>query len=381
MIANQSRLFEEKHLPGEEITKNLPAALALYAVEGVGSARYRVLLQALGSPSEVFAAGERTLKSIPGVDALTAASICAARQNNSGDEILQKLQDSGAAVVSIWDSNYPARLKEIHNPPALLFVRGELPREDEICISIVGTRTPSAYGIAQAHRIAEDLASRGIGIISGMARGIDTSAHEGCLQAQGRTYAVFGCGIDLIYPAENKSIAKKIEQSGGLISEFLPDTRPDPGLFPRRNRIISGMSVGVVVVQGSESSGALITAKCALEQNREVFALPGSVEDRRSGGPHALIRQGAVLAASAEDILSEIGIGGSGAAKPEMKVKLPSLNPSEEELVKKLSSDPIHIDQLVREMDRPVPSVLADLLGLEMKGWVVQLPGKMFVLK
>lgn len=381
MIISQSKLFEEKHLPGEEIAKNLPAALALYAVEGVGSARFRALLQALRSPSEVFAAGERALKRVPGIDALTAAAICSARHNDNGDRLLQKFHECNASVVSIWDPDYPFRLKEIHNPPALLFVRGELPRVDEACISVVGTRTPSAYGIAQAHRIAEDLASRGIGIVSGMARGIDTSAHEGCLQAQGRTYAVFGCGIDLIYPAENNSIAKKIEQSGGLISEFLPGTRPDPGLFPRRNRIISGMAVGVVIVQGSESSGALITAKCALEQNREVFALPGSVEDRRSGGPHALIRQGATLVASAEDILSEIGIAGIGMGKPEVKVELPRLNPSEEELVKKLSSDPIHIDQLVREMDRPVPAVLADLLGLEMKGWVVQLPGKLFALR
>jgi DNA processing protein len=381
MSAAQSTLFEEKHSPGEGIANDLAAALALYAVEGVGSARFRSLLQAMGSPAEVFGSSERVLTHIPGVDETTAASICASRGSENGEELFAKIQECGAMVVTIWDEDYPYRLKEIHNPPALLFVRGTLPHADEPCLAIVGTRTPSAYGITQGHRIAEELASHGIGIVSGMARGIDTSAHEGCLQAPGRTYAIFGCGIDLIYPRENKSIAEKIEQSGGLISEFLPGTKPDPGFFPRRNRIISGLSLGVLVVQGTEKSGALITAKCALDQNRDVYALPGSVEDQRSGGPHSLIRQGAVLVNCADDILSETGLRLDGATLAKRADELPSLNPSEQELITRLSSDPIHIDQLVRETGYQVPTVLADLLGLEMKGWVVQLPGKMFALK
>jgi DNA processing protein len=248
-------------------------------------------------------------------------------------------------------------------------------------VAVVGTRDPSLYGVRQGHRIAEDLARQGIGIISGMARGVDSAAHEGCLQAKGRTYAVFGCGIDVIYPSENKTLAEKIEASGGLISEFLPGTRPDPGLFPRRNRVISGLSVGVLVVQGTEKSGALITARSALEQNREVFALPGNVEEARSRGAHHLIRQGAALITSAEDILAEIGVQLRSRTSLERAESLPALNPSEEAVVKKLSADPIHIDNLVRELERPVPSVLADLLSLEMKGWVVQLPGKLFALK
>jgi DNA processing protein len=373
----QSLFPEPRRDPGKVVHEDPAATLSLFNAPGVGSARFRALLGAFGSPSEALKAGERALKNVPGVDAVTAASIHTAGQNGEGAKLVDLLEKCGGQIVCIWDEDYPRRLKEIHDPPALLFVRGELPRTDEPCVAIVGTRNPSMYGIKQAHVIASDLASAGIVVASGMARGVDSSAHEGALQAKGRTYAVFGCGIDVIYPSENKSLAEKIIASGALISEFLPGTPPDPGLFPRRNRIISGMSLGVLVVQGSETSGAMITARCALEQNREVFALPGSVEDRRSRGPHQLLRDGAALVESAQDILKEFGAG-RGQGQP-AKIALPPLNPSEEAVVARLSSDPIHIDQLVRDLNLPVASVLADLLGLEMKGWVQQLPGKLFV--
>jgi DNA processing protein len=373
-------LFPEKRDPGKVVHEDPAATLTLFNATGVGSARFRALLGAFGSPAEALIASERSLKEVPGVDSVTAAAIRKAGENGEGLKLWDVLNQCDGRLISIWDDEYPKRLKEIHDPPALLFVRGELPHSEEACVAIVGTRNPSLYGIKQSHVIAADLATAGVAVASGMARGIDSSGHEGALQGKGRTYAVFGCGVDIIYPSENKSLAEKIIESGALISEFLPGTQPDPGLFPRRNRIISGLSLGVLVVQGAETSGALITARYALEQNRDVFALPGHVEDRRSQGPHRLIRQGAILVESAQDILRELGVGPGSEKKP-ANIPLPPLNPSESDVVGKLSSDPLHIDSLVRELNRPVASVLADLLGLEMKGWVEQLPGKLFILK
>ncbi|TKJ39724.1 DNA-protecting protein DprA [candidate division LCP-89 bacterium B3_LCP] len=381
MSRDQSSLFSHGVSPGKAIEEDLPGTLALWSVEGVGSARFRALLKAFGGPVDVFKATEKSICSVPGVDTNTAAAISQTSPDGTGEKLLEKLQSCGASVVSIWDERYPHRLKEIHDPPALLFVRGSLPDVAEKCIAIVGTRTPTAYGISQGHSIAEQLAARGVGVVSGMARGIDSSAHGGALQANGRTYAVFGCGIDRIYPTENKSLAEKIESNGALISEFLPGVKPDARFFPRRNRIISGLSEAVLVVQGGRDSGALITAKFALDQNRDVFALPGNVEDRRSVGPHMLIKEGAGLVTCADDILQEINLSAIGEAGKDVSTPLPKLNASEEAVAKYLSFDPIHIDQLTREMDIPVNSVLADLLGLEMKGWVVQLPGKMFAIK
>lgn len=381
MISDQGNIFPQNFSPDEAIKDDPLGALTLFNVSGVGSARFRALMRAFGSPAEVLKAKTAVLKNVPGVDSETAASISKASSDGSADKALQTLQGCGSQIVSIWDHAYPRPLKEIHDPPALLFVRGSLPDQDELCIGVVGTRSPNIYGVRQAHRIAEDLAQRGAGVVSGMARGVDTSAHEGALQAKGKTYAVFGCGIDIIYPPENVALAERISQSGALMSEFMPGTQPDGGLFPRRNRVISGLCRGVLVVQGSETSGALITARCALDQNRDVFALPGNVEDRHSRGPHSLIRQGAVLVESAEDILKSLGFGPAGQKSQEQKILLPKLSPEEEALVAHLSSDPVHIDHLVREMGQPVSAVLADLLGLEMKGWVVQLPGKLFARK
>ena len=381
MTPDQAVLFAEKRSPGQAIKTDPAGTLTLFNAAGVGSARFRALLVAFGAPAQVLNASERALKEVPGVDIVTAAAIREAARNGAGARLYEMLQECGARLISIWDEEYPRPLKEIHDPPALLFVRGDLPRSEEICFAIVGTRTPSIYGVKQAQVIAADLAAQGLAIVSGMARGIDAAAHEGALQARGRTFAVFGCGIDIIYPAENRSLAEKIAQSGGLISEFLPGMQPDPGLFPRRNRVISGLCRGVLVAQGSETSGALITARCALEQNRDVFALPGNVEDRRSRGPHQLIRDGAGLIESAQDILREISAEKSQAQGRPQGRALPALNPSEEALIAHLSADPIHIDDLVRELNRPVASVLADLLGLEMKDWVAQQPGKLFVLK
>ncbi len=381
MVPEQAALFVQKFDLGSSIQADPVAALTLFDVSGVGSARYRALLKAFGSPDAALKASDHALREIPGIDVVTASAIRQADQERFGEKLWRMLNAQQARLVSIWDLDYPTILQEIHDPPALLFVRGELPSAELPCLAIVGTRNPTLYGIKQAHQIASELAAAGFGVVSGLARGIDTAAHEGALQGKGKTYAIFGCGIDVIYPEENKSMALKIVESGGLISEFLPGTKPDGGLFPRRNRIISGLSRGVLVVQGSETSGAMITARCALEQNREVFALPGSVEDRRSRGPHELIRQGATLVESAQCLFRELGSKVSPESLKAHRPQLPALNPSEQVVLTKLSSVPIHIDTLVRELELPVSSVLADLLGLEMKGWVAQLPGKLFVLQ
>ncbi len=381
MSADQAVLFAERHSPGKAIKDDPVGALTLFHANGIGSARFRALLSAFGCPSEVLGASERALKEVPGIEAVTAAAIHAASQEAAGNELLNKLTTCAARMVSIWDESYPRQLKEIHDPPALLFFRGELPLRNEPCIAIVGTRTPSNYGMKQAHQIAAELAGAGAAIISGMARGIDTAAHDGALAGKGKTFAVFGCGIDIVYPSENQSLAERIAASGGLISEFLPGTQPDGGLFPRRNRIISGLCRAVLVIQGSVTSGAMITARCALEQNREVFALPGNVEDRRSRGPHQLLREGAILVESAADLVRELEMNKSAGDPQATKLSLPALNPSEEGLIARLGADPVHIDQLVRELNRSVASILADLLGLEMKGWVAQMPGKLFALK
>ena len=380
MSADQEALFVNRISPGRGIKEDPAAALTLFSALGVGSARFRALLNAFGSPAAALSASERALREIPGIESVTAAAILEAGRNSAGPKFLEMLEKCGARIVSIWDEEYPKLLREIHDPPALLFIRGGLPDSAHPCFAIVGTRNPSVYGVKQAHVIAADLAQQGWGIISGMARGIDTSAHEGALQGKGPTYAVFGCGIDVIYPSENRSIADKIATSGGLISEFLPGTEPEAGLFPRRNRIISGMSRGVLVIQGDETSGAMITARLALEHNREVFALPGNVEDRRSHGPHQLLREGATLVQSAQDILNVFGASARDGRTAQLPA-LPALNSSESGVVAQLSLEPIHIDDLVRMLNRPVASVLADLLGLEMKNWVTQMPGKLFILK
>jgi DNA processing protein len=381
MIREQNTLFYKNSSPAGEIEKDPLSTIALLGVAGVGSIFFRLLINAFGSPAVVLKANTNALESVPGIGSQTAQAIVNTEIDEFCEKTYQRLIDCGAQIVSIWSETYPHNLKEIHDPPALIFVRGELPAQDEMCIALVGTRAPNAYGLQQAHRIAEDLGSRGIATVSGMARGIDASAHDGSLQGNGRTFAVFGCGIDFIYPAENKSLAHKIESSGGLISEFVPGTQPDPGFFPRRNRIISGLSAGVLVVQGDEKSGALITAKLAIDQNREVFALPGGIDDRRSRGPHNLIRQGATLVTSADDILEGLGVGTKGENSPRIEKHRPALTPSEEIVAQRLTSEPVHIDKLVQELQQPVATVLTDLLGLELKGWVVQLPGKLFALK
>jgi len=375
----QNNLFISSS-PAKAIAEDPIKAIELYLVPGIGSSYFRSLVKSMGSPSEVLSASKKSLESVPGIGPQAAEAIVTSDNQKKASELWERLNQVNGRMTSIWDEDYPKNLKEIHDPPVLLFIRGSLPAPNETLIAIVGTRKPTMYGVRQATGLAEGLAQSGIGVVSGMARGIDTASHEGALQAKGRTYAIFGCGIDYIYPPENKSIAQKIEENGALISEFLPGTAPDPGLFPRRNRIISGLCAGVIVVQGGVKSGALITAKLALEQGREVFAVPGNIDEKESSGPHQLIRSGGILVNSAEDVIEELGMTSSGVSAVEVTPEsFPQLNPTELEVVQQLSREPVHIDALVQAVRRPVASILADLLNLEMKGWVAQMPGKLFL--
>ena len=298
----------------------------------------------------------------------------------------EALQKEGINLLCLDDPQYPANLAAIPDPPAVLFVKGSLEPRDLVSVAVVGSRAASPMGLIFTERLCGDLARAGVTIVSGLAVGIDSAAHRGALKAQGRTLAVLGCGLDVDYPRGNAKLRREIAESGAILTEFPLGTPPAPGHFPMRNRIISGLALGVVVVEAAHRSGSLITARLALEQGREVFAVPGMAQHYRSVGPHRLLKQGAKLVESAEDILEEIRpvirpsrvIGGRwpnrfSRATADLRRKRPCFQ--------SLDQHPRHIDEICRTLQWPVSRVMSILLALELKGEVVQLPGKYFVSK
>jgi len=290
----------------------LPAAthllewLALSLTPGLGPARSRKLVEHFGSPDAIFRASLTELEST-GIQAISAQSIATGKSAELAREEIARAAAAGIAIVSMDDPSYPPRLKEIYDPPLILYVRGAVEALTRPGIAMVGTRHPTPYGSGMAERLACDLAVQGLVIISGMARGVDTASHRGAIAAKGKTIAVFGTGVDVIYPKENSRLSEQIVALGGaLISEFALGTFAAPQNFPIRNRILSGMSVGVLVVEAAEYSGTRITARCALEQNRDVFAVPGNVTNKNSWGPNTLIKQGAKLVATWEDVWEDL---------------------------------------------------------------------------
>jgi DNA processing protein len=294
-------------------------------------------------------------------------------------------QDQASAVhaglaVLVWgDADYPALLARIPSPPPLLYLRGDLLPEDAVSVAVVGARRATAYGQDMARELATELARRGVTIVSGLARGIDAAAHQGALEAGGRTLAVLGCGLDRIYPPEHRELSERVAEAGALCGEFPVGTPPVRANFPRRNRIISGLSLGVVVVEAGVESGALITADHAVEQGREVFAVPGRVHARYSEGCHRLIKAGAKLVDTWEDVLVELlpQVKRRRAAHP-VRAPLPPLSAEEEQVVALLLAEGQHIDTLIARSGLPSGRVAGVLVGLEMKGVVRQLGGKMF---
>jgi len=349
--------------------------LRLASVPGIGPKRFGGLISKFGTPQKVFSASSDELSSVPGMDKRVVSSILQGGDRGWVREEISRMEAKGIDLLTISDTLYPNRLRQIYDPPPLLYLRGELTKGDNLALAIVGSRLATIYGRLVTERLALQLAKRGITIVSGLARGIDSSAHRGALKAGGRTIAVLGCGVDVIYPPENEGLMNQITTSGAVISEFPLGSPPEAGNFPQRNRLISGLSLGVIVVEAGQRSGALITAQCALDQGREVFAIPGNINARTSKGTNQLIKEGAKLVDGVDDILEELGM----ASSPSDDSPPPKLEGDEATLFELLSSEPIHVDRIIRQTGYSSPQVLSLLLSLELKGLVRQLSGKLFV--
>ena len=367
--------------------------LALTLTTGLGPTRAKRLVEFFGGVEGVFRASLTELEAA-GLPAGAAQSLANGRSIELAQDELGKAASAGIHVVSLDDPEYPPELRQIYDPPLLLYVRGSVAAISRPGIAMVGTRHPTPYGMGMAERLACDLASRNLAIFSGMARGVDTFAHRGAVSAKGKTVAVFGTGVDVTYPKENSRLADQILSFGGaLISEFPLGTFAAPQNFPIRNRIISGISLGVLVVEAAEYSGTRITARCALEQNREVFAVPGNVTNKNSWGPNTLIKQGAKLVATWEDIWEELPANVRLALTPESGAESPagqtaslfeepSLSPHEKRIYRVLKADEAqHLDEIIEKLEPEMSSseIFAALFELELAGKVKQLPGKNFV--
>ena len=353
--------------------------IALSMLPEVGPVGARKLLSVFRSPEMIFNAGLDDLLSVEGIGINRAKNIKAFSAWRVVEEQIEKMEKSGIKAVSLDDPLYPEMLKEIYDAPAVFYVKGDIQPEDKYSIAIVGSRKLTHYGRSVAENLSEDLASMGLTIVSGLARGVDSLSHKGALKAGGRTIAVLGSGIDVPYPPENKTLMDNIAGSGCVISEFPLGTPPDKENFPKRNRLVSGLSLGVLVVEAAADSGALITARYALEQGREVFAVPGNITSGNSEGTNDLIKNGAVLVQKATDIIEELAPVLKGFIRLKDKVKI-EVSDEEKALCNLLSGEPKQIDMISRESGLPVSTVLTILLGLELKGAVKQITGKRFYL-
>jgi len=356
--------------------------IILNIVEDIGSIRTQSLLKHFGSLEKVFKADETEIGQIKEIGQIRAAKIPQAIKKINLNKELDLIKKHSVKVITFLDKDYPENLKNIYDPPVVLYVKGKILPEDKLAIAIVGSRLASFYGLQTAEKLGFELASHGITVVSGLARGIDSSSHKGALKAKKRTIAVLGSGLAHIYPEEHKDLAERISESGAVISEFPMNTIPDKWNFPRRNRIISGLSLGVVCVEAAEKSGALITCDCALEQGREVFAVPGKVDSMTSKGTNKLIKQGAKLAQGVEDILEELNLSDSVSRQDgdsRSRIEGSALDKEESLVYTLLSSDPKYIDDICRESGIGLNRIAKILLNLEIKKFVKQLPGKNFV--
>jgi DNA processing protein len=344
---------------------------------GIGRVKISQLLEHFTTLEHAWKAPTGELKK-SGLDSKTVENIVNLRTRIVPDEEMDNLEKYKVKVHTCDSPAYPQRLKEIYDYPPVLYIRGDLLREDECCVAVVGTRRATVYGRQVTEEIVTDLARNGITIVSGLARGIDSIAHRAALEAGARTMAVFACGLDIVYPAENAKLAREIMEHGALISEYPLGTKPKADNFPRRNRIMSGLSLGVLVIEAGESSGALITANQALEQNREVFAVPGSIMSPASKGTNHLIQEGAKLVRNYVDILEELNLT-IMAQQLELKELLP-VDETESLLLKQLSREPIHIDDICRHSGLAAASVGSVLTMMELKGMVKQVGGMNYVL-
>jgi len=357
------------------------AWVALKMVRGVGNRTAQSLICQFGGPCAVFAASSSALARA-GLRSGVAAALRDFDRWAEAETQLLRLRDAGGRLLVLTDANYPTLLRQIYDPPICLFVLGPLGAGDAAGVAVVGSRSPSRYGIRMAEELSYALAGYGLNVVSGLARGVDAAAHGGALAAGGRTIAVVGNGIDVIYPSEHHRLRMQVAKNGAVVSEFPMGARPEPQNFPVRNRVISGLTLGTVVVEATERSGSLITARCALEQDREVFAVPGPVR-AQSRGPHRLLREGAVLVESAEDVVREIAprlLAVPAPAQAEEAAIRPTLRSAARQVLGCLGEGTSHIDELTRRSGLSTAEVLQILLELELGGLIRQLPGKCFEL-
>ena len=372
------------------VSSRLESLLTLNLTEGIGAVLAARLEQAFGSLEAAVAAPAAALERVPGIGPVLSRAIAATRDQGLARRELDEAARLGIRILTADDPDFPEPLRATYDPPIVLYARGTLLPADALAVAVVGTRNPTPYGRAQAERFGRDLAAAGLTVVSGLARGVDAAAHAAALDAGGRTLAVLGSGLTRIYPTENEDLARRIVGQGALLAEVNLRASPDAKNFPRRNRIVSGLSLGVLVIEAGRKSGTLITVAQALDQGREVFAVPGRVDSENSTGCHALIRQGAKLVETVEDVLEELGPyrdrlrpvaatpGKEGPSlRPQPLGGLP-LSPTEEILVNALSPDPLHIDEVIRGTGLPAGAVLSGLLTLELKRKVRQDPGKYF---
>ncbi len=366
-------------MTSNELKERLTDTLALLSIPGVGRGRYHRLVSRFGTPAGALAASMSDLETVPRISLTVAQAIKSSYDGVTARQIASRIIQLGWSVLFPGEGDYPELLNHISQPPPILFRLGDPPSPNDKMIAIIGTRHATEKGMMFTRRLASGLAQQGVVVISGMAEGIDTAAHRGALDGGGKTIAVWGTSLDIVYPQSNRSLAAEIRGKGAVYSEYLPETRPDKSTFPERNRIISGMSEGAVVVEAGVKSGALITAACAAEQGRELFAVPGAPDAGNSVGTNSLIKKGASLLTEVDDIFEQLPRLKGEVAARRFKA-LPDLTEMERKVVDLLSEGPLQIDQLSRQTDLPVSEMMGFVLALEMKGIVQELFGKRFVL-
>ena len=358
-------------------TTELRYWVAFNRIAGIGRVRFALLEQHFGSLKEAWAAGLSDLRAA-GIDAGTSRRIVNGRPEIDPDDELKRVTDAGVRVVTWHDDEYPARLKEVYDLPPVLYVLGDFSSDDERSVAVVGTRRPTAYGREAAYKLTFDIARSGVAIVSGLARGIDAIAHRAALDAGQRTIAVVGSGVDVVYPREHAKLAEDVSRNGAVVSEHPLGARPSAQNFPRRNRIMSGMTLGTVVAEAPEGSGALITADHALEQNREVFAVPGNIFSPASRGTNRLIRESrAKLVTDYNDVLEELNLT-SVAQQLEMAALFPE-DESESQVLRYVTFDPVHIDEIIRSSQMAITAVTSTLALMELKGLVKQVGGMNYI--
>ncbi len=353
----------------------------LNSINGVGNKTIDILINHVGNIKDIWNLSNNEIYSIKGINKKVKNSIIKSKTEKYICNLMNKIIKLDIKVLTIIDKEYPSRLKNIFNSPKVLYIKGDLKEQDKLCIAIVGSRKATFYGKWAAEKISKELAQSGVTVISGMARGIDTKAHYGALASKGRTIAVLGSGIDIIYPKSNTGLFEDIKNNGCIITEYPPGMKPVSHNFPQRNRIISGLSLGVLVVEATKKSGSLITVSHALEQGKEVFALPGNINSIYSKGTNALIKDGAKLVTNTNDILEEIiELKDSFIETDENKIDIEKLTSDEKKVIKTIIEGPIHIDMISYNTNISISKLNSILTVLEMKSLIKQIPGNVFII-